>query len=181
MRLPLNGWCCQSQLGCQRCLEGTLKIIQPAGLEAAPCGWTTCPQNAWGDMGHPVPAWLFESWDIFMVLQGRGRLGSVFGKVIASRAIPFAWWWKGLVLGGQTLASSVCPSSWLNHPCCQVQASLWVCARSDMEAAGWTGPCTARSVAPWLGVTVNDPFVPFNPSPSSHQRIYILRWPRTRV
>ena len=51
-------------------------------------GWTICSQLPWGDTGHPVPAWLFEGWDMYVVPLGRGRSGSSFGKVAASTQSP---------------------------------------------------------------------------------------------
>lgn len=93
--LSLEGWYCQSQLGRERWLAGTDKNTQPVGLRAA-----FCAQQLWGDVVHLVPAWLFEGWNMYMVPQGRGRSGSSFGKVAASRPIPFAWWWRKLVPDG---------------------------------------------------------------------------------
>lgn len=56
-----------------------------------------------------------------------------------------------------------------------------VCLSSQWHGGCWQDWSPCRNVGSRLGVTMNDPFVPFPPSPSSHQHIYILRWPRTRV
>lgn len=98
--LSLDGWYYQSQVGRERWLACTDKTTQPVGLRTAPCGWTICAQQLRGDVVHLVPACLFEGWNMHMVPQGRGRSGSSFGKVAASRPIPFAWWWRKLVPDG---------------------------------------------------------------------------------
>lgn len=107
-----DGWCWQSHLW----------LWEMAGRYCGAWGWPVRLDQqspvAMGWCGQPVTALFLEGCDRYMVFQGRETSGSSFGKVAASRATPFVWWWRGLVSDRQTFTTSPCQSSWPNHRGC---------------------------------------------------------------